>query len=417
MLIAILLFFVVVLLYAGLFIAMGGNESEYVLRLLVFLAAVVSGGMTLIGVGLTIMFQHRANDKMLQRNEELSLLIQRRDHMPIVECGVESCSIEDDETNLSSDVSVCCNSGCACEHCAWLRVRGDNPAGKVTLRIFDINDYDSRTPLLTSEWLREGDGIIKKGIRLEDCFNSGCPDEASCVLTYQDSLGNMYWRYYPLSIRFENESDDDAHCRSFKDANISLGEGSKAYCETDRPESSLLTYLMKEQETHRKFELWEEKYKERLNELRHKVKGFDALQEASHGAAWGTLGNMRQFFSSCFREKLQGGGSGGGQVLEARKSRMGKYLYLTFGYGTGFYPLESEFSRIDIAWSVTTKINVRNGVVDHIVKKSVRSVDFGHKPTFAQRMKVLKMKVMSNFVRPRTIGMFRRLGYWIAKKI
>lgn len=145
-----------VLLYAISYIVLTGNECNCWLRLLSFVAPIVSGAVTLIGVGLTIHSQGEYNDKMLKRNEELNLLIQRQEHMPIVECCVDSRCEKDCETNTIEDSGSTPESGQPKKHYASLQVRGKNPVCHAELMLYSANEQlNSKQSLVESGWLTE----------------------------------------------------------------------------------------------------------------------------------------------------------------------------------------------------------------------------------------------------------------------
>lgn len=371
-----------VLLYAISYIVLTGNECNCWLRLLSFVAPIVSGAVTLIGVGLTIHSQGEYNDKMLKRNEELNLLIQRQEHMPIVECCVDSRCEKDCETNTIEDSGSTPESGQPKKHYASLQVRGKNPVCHAELMLYSANEQlNSKQSLVESGWLTEKDGVVQQELCLENLFDQLFLHEAHCVLTYRDVLGNCYWRYCRLMISYEDEDNP-----LFEEAFLGLDRQGKTYCEAVVSEETLKQYLISEQELAHRADAEEMRYLTQLDIWKEQLPEFEEISQKAHEVAWADTRDVPECFRKCFRDKLSGGGFGGGQIIELKRSKNGRYLYPSWGYGVGFFSSESEYNRIEITWSITVEYDLSSKMPPRVIKRTLCGVDPNQ--SFALRLKM-----------------------------
>ena len=401
-------FSLAVAVYAAMFWLAGGDEGSYCYRLLNYIAPILSGGLTLIGVALTVLAQRKFNDDVFKHNEDLNLLLQRQEHMPIVQCGLESIPIECSEEANSSEVRL---RNERYSYRVWLRVRGENAVQSIALRLCCEEDFRTFEPILEADWLDAGEEISRT-VHGGEFDGGSLSDESFFLLTFKDDLGNLYWRACLLEAHDEEGAPYASGSIPFGEAFVSLADCGETYCESGKgSEEKIGRYLRKEMESTKQFVIEEQQYQQRQHAWKSQVADFDAFFETASNAAWEYTKRVPEYFRKQFRSKLNGGGYGGGQIKELRALRGGKYLYFTQGFEIGFFDAASSFDRISIGWAITVEVNTEKKST-RVFRRSIQSVD-----PEVSAMHLLKMRLGFNYVEPRTLAILPRIRYVLASKL
>lgn len=406
----------VVVVYVIAFFFMNDPCSETDFSdMLGYLAPIVAGVFTLLGVAFTIYEQKRSQREAIEKEEQLQLRMYRYQIMPKVECGIKSLSVSGDEkctsigtVYLGYSGMIPCDGGEARDtgiHKVQVKLLDGAVAERISLLVFDDDSFDAYSSFIIVDRLSSNNDCACSCIDLKIKETGEFPSALHAVLRFSDRLGNEYWQSYSVGVQRLNgdESQDDYS------SVLSCTPVSRVYYAQDVSEDDLKWYLREladEQDLSRvkmdaasiQYKMWRRHYDD-----------FDQACMLVGNKMMESSTEIPEKVAPVFGSKLSGGDYGGPTVTHFRE-RNGRFYY-ELELATSFTSPSNEFRRITVFWAA--RYSTTRDLSEGARLLGMRVVRVEPKVDLVKRLKVqcaLKKAVPST-----PLMIVRSIGFYLAR--
>lgn len=410
--IAVLLFFVAVSAYVICFLIIGGDSQNYWFRLFEFMAPVCGGGLTLLGVSLTLNQQEKNQREVFRHQQLLAAKDRRLSVQPLVVCDVAQISREDMPASYP-------HINCRIEEDMLymelrLTISGERVAQKIRLILIDEGSAEENI-VLEKAVLEKGDPSLTRYYGVPADPKGKHPYSVFFVLQFYDISRNCYQRLYVLNVGsgrevFEGRLIREYSILNFTDVGNIRYVGNGRFSDDDSEESYIDTVkdYIKAQELPRGRE---DRAKSELQKVIDQLDAPNDLDDRILNYAGKGAGRlMRRLFELPREDGLLPAGAGPEVAEGYRLSRRGKYLFAHGVYSMGF-SVDDGFSSLCYEWSYLVGYEITTGSCKLVSKGRFKNgVD-------SRLSKKLLIKMVFWLTPPHPQSLLLRFSYLLSKKI